>query len=402
MGNGVSVLEEARISNSSNGVNEFVRSIFMSLPRSDQRRWAEIYFRGLLTVQGKKTIRRMIDGTLGLEPSTASQSLQQFISQSTWDWYQMRELLARNIQRRLDPKAWVVNQSIVPKRGKHSVGVSHKFISSLGRTINCQVGIGLFLATNSGSVPIDWSLALDDTWTGDKGRRSRAKIPDDVVGRTDSAHIFSMVDRALGAWALPTAPIVAQISDCPDAFDLLSGLAERGLDFLVEVPASLEVLEQGTPEGVPAVDPVRSGPVQGEVTIAKKAIGVRTGQPHVATLMRSSGEAQCVYLRCSLVQLPGVRVSAALQPPVYRLCGQWSPTEGRPTRYWVTNMLHQRPDELMHLSSLGRCSAADLRHMEDSFGVKDFEGRSYPGWHRHMTLVSAAYTYHRLKQMASV
>lgn len=333
----------------------------------------------------------MIDGVLGLEPSTASQSLQQFISQSTWDWYQMRELLARNIQGRFDPKAWVVNRAIVPKRGKHSVGVSRRFVSSVGRTINCQVGIGLFLATGSGSVPIDWSLVLDDTWTRDEGRRSRAKIPDDVVGTTDSAHILSMVDRALGAWALPTAPIVAQISDCPDAFGLLSGLAERGLDFFVEVPASLEVLEQGTPVGVP-----------GEVTIAKDAVGVRAGQPHVATLMRSSGEAQCIYLRYSLVRLPGVRVPATLQPPVYRLYGQWSPTEGRLTRCWITNMLHQRPDELMHLSSLSRYSAADLRQMEDGFGVKDFEGRSYPGWHRHMTLVSAAYTYHRVKRMASV
>lgn len=39
--------------------------------------------------------------------------------------------------------------------------------------------------------------------------------------------------------------------------------------------------------------------------------------------------------------------------------------------------------------------------LEEDCGLLDFEGRSYPGWHHHMTLVSAAYTYSRLYSPAS-
>lgn len=34
--------------------------------------------------------------------------------------------------------------------------------------------------------------------------------------------------------------------------------------------------------------------------------------------------------------------------------------------------------------------------MGRSLGLLDFEGRSYPGWHHHMALVSAAYAFRSL------
>jgi hypothetical protein len=376
------------------GGSAFARRIFTPMQRADQRRWAEVYLQGLLTIPGKKTIRKMTDGIVDLEPSAATQSLQQFISQSTWDWYQVREMLAGNVQERLEPKAWVINQAIVPKRGRHSVGVGRRFVASAGRTVNCQVGIGLFLAADAGSAPIDWSLAIDDTWNRDEERRSRARIPDDAVGKSDATHILDMVDRVLGDWRLPAAPLVSQICDCPDAFSLLSGLIARGMDFLVEVPGSIEVAEPMQPVRVGGPPSGRPGGARGAATMTAKDIGrSRTVKPQVATTALASGDLQRFHLLSSLVHLPGVRLPAGVPDTLFRLYAEWSPTEGRPLRFWVTNLLYRHPDELMHLAALGRHSAADLQHMEDHFGVRDFEGRSYPGWHRHMTLVSAAYSY---------
>ena len=34
-----------------------------------------------------------------------------------------------------------------------------------------------------------------------------------------------------------------------------------------------------------------------------------------------------------------------------------------------------------------------MGEMADRYGLFDFEGRSFPGWHHHVTLVSAAYLY---------
>lgn len=39
-----------------------------------------------------------------------------------------------------------------------------------------------------------------------------------------------------------------------------------------------------------------------------------------------------------------------------------------------------------------------VREMSEDFGLLDFEGRSFPGWHHHMTLVSATYGYSGLQR----
>jgi DDE superfamily endonuclease len=332
----------------SHGPSVFARSLFTALPRPEQRRWAEVYLHGLLNVPGRKTVRKMVDAAGDLEPSRATQSLQQFISQSTWDWNRVRELLAHDVQSRLRPEAWVVNQVVMPKRGSHSAGVARRYVPAQGRVINCQMGFGLFLATEAGSVPIDWSLALGGAWDRDERRRSRARIPDEAVGGSDAQVVLDMVDRLLVTWGLPPAPLVASVRSAQDAARLAEGLGHRDVGFLVEVPDLPE------PAG-----------------------------------RRPRGAAR-------------TRPAAALPPaarPVYRLNAQWCPPTGHGSRSWMTNLVDRRPGELMHLAGLGRRSCSDLRAME-LFGAMDFEGRTYPGWHRHMTLVSAAYGYHRLEQQA--
>ena len=34
----------------------------------------------------------------------------------------------------------------------------------------------------------------------------------------------------------------------------------------------------------------------------------------------------------------------------------------------------------------------DFERITDRMGIRDYAGRSYDGWHRHVTLVSAAHT----------
>ncbi|MGQ4426735.1 hypothetical protein ACN6LL_001412, partial [Streptomyces violaceoruber] len=41
-----------------------------------------------------------------------------------------------------------------------------------------------------------------------------------------------------------------------------------------------------------------------------------------------------------------------------------------------------------------------LQRLQDDFGLLDFEGRSFPGWHHHMTMASAAGVYSHLTRDA--
>ncbi|MFK4273843.1 transposase, partial [Streptomyces milbemycinicus] len=60
-------------------LSDFAGEIFSSMSRVDQRRWGEVYLRGLLVVEGKKSVRRISEDVLSIP---AHQSLQQFINQS--------------------------------------------------------------------------------------------------------------------------------------------------------------------------------------------------------------------------------------------------------------------------------------------------------------------------------
>lgn len=75
---------------------------------------------------------------------------------------------------------------------------------------------------------------------------------------------------------------------------------------------------------------------------------------------------------------------------------QWQPGRVRPARVWLTNLTHARPQTVARLIRHAGDRAA-VAALEEDFGLLDFEGRSYPGWHHHMTMVSAACAYRSLQ-----
>src|SRR5215207_4352766 len=98
-------------------LGEFATEMFEPMARKDQRRWGEVYLRGLMLDGRRKSIEpmaaRLLDGD--------EQCLQQFVNQSPWEWAPVRRRLARRMQRELRPEAWVVDDTGFPKFGRHSV-----------------------------------------------------------------------------------------------------------------------------------------------------------------------------------------------------------------------------------------------------------------------------------------
>src|SRR5919197_671694 len=106
------LLETARPP-SEDELSGFCQQLFDSMPRSDQRKWGEVYVRGLLTVPGRKTIRRISDHVAG---GSVDQCLQQFVNQSPWRWEPVRRALALRAME-IRPQAWVVQEAAFPKAG---------------------------------------------------------------------------------------------------------------------------------------------------------------------------------------------------------------------------------------------------------------------------------------------
>lgn len=348
-------------------VSAFAENLFAALPRSDQRKWAEVYLRGLLTVSGRKSLRQLALAVPG--SPTASQCLQQFINASPWDWAPVRRELARTVATERPPDAWTIGAAVIPKRGEHSVGVHRRYVPGAGRALNCQVGIGLFLSDEESSIPVDWELFLHESWRSDADRLQRARIPAEVSGRPELAQVLDLLDRRPVTSASCATPLVADLCDLGDLGDLACAdrlpaeLAALGVNYLVRVP-STQLLAVAAP-GRPV-----------------------TPRPAAELLHAPPTRRRAPMLVSVPVLLPGSELP-------HRLWAQEPGTDPRAVRYYLTDLPDAGADRVISLLRHLERTEAAMAALGDGFGMRDFSGRSFLGWHHHMTMASAAYAYSR-------
>ncbi|TVP35294.1 transcriptional regulator [Streptomyces griseus subsp. griseus] len=347
-------------------LGDLPRLLFGHLHRSDQQRWGQVYLQGLLRTHGKKTVRRMAAVVTGSE--AASTSLHQFVNASPWEWAPARGELARWAARSLPVRAWTLAPAVLPKRGDRSPGVHQRFLPESGRTVNCQLGMGLFLDVGRAHVPVDWQLFLPPRFTHDETVRDRAKIPATTRTQPLWDHALSLV-REMTSWSHGnTAPVVADLTSLCDVDPLAQRLQGSGHPFVLAVPGQ-------TALGGPEVPP-------GDKESARGLL-LRRGVRHPA------GAGRHVVSHETTVR--GLRPDGERAHGPGRLMAEWDAGSGRPGRIWLTNITDRNPAELLELARSPRGASAAVHRMGEDFGLLDFEGRSFPGWHRHMTLVSAAY-----------
>lgn len=358
-------------------VSAYCQRVFDSIPRVDQRRWAEVYLRGLLFLDGRKSVRKMAENLLSLP---VNQSLQQFINQSPWDWVPIRAEVARRRAAFSPTPAWLVSRATIPKRGSHSVGVVQQFVPEAGRRVNCQVGLALSLSGDDTDVPVNWRLLLSGKWAHDKDAREKVYLPDENRGLPEWAEILSMVDET-ARWGITPAPLVAEIADPRDTVALAGALTDRGVDFVLKTHDSLRTLAPETllaEAGPPSSRHARAG----------------TRRPHVATeeyRPHAERRANGVSFVSAKVHLP--TYGKGRSGNVVRLVLQRATNRCSGTGTWITNLTQRPLDEVMRLACLTNRGKETLRQLRSDYGLNDFEGRSFRGWHHHMTMVSVAWAF---------
>ncbi|MFF8458493.1 IS701 family transposase [Streptomyces albidoflavus] len=371
----------------STSISAYAETVFGHLRRADQRRWAAAYVRGLLTTPGRKSARRLAAQLRA--GATGAQSLHQFANASPWDWTPARHELLHLTERRTQVRAWTIGVAVLPKRGNHSCGVHQHFVRSSGRTVNCQVGIGLFLSSDTAHIPADWRLQLPEKWLDDDELRARTRIPEDVRHRSPAGHALHLVDSLTAVSGRAQVPVVADTSHHPTSGALLATeLTARGRDSVIAVPHGLRVVPEGqrlvarnAPDGVLTA---------GRLLELLSPKGVTATAPGFGPAPASRAD----RLVSALVRLPGRR---GLSPGVYRVFARRPAGTPGVGRVWLTSLVRPPLHELLPLVRAQSGTAAALADLTENYGPRDFEGRSYPGWHHHMTLASAAYAYRRLE-----
>jgi len=159
-----------------------------------------LYVAGLIGPGDRKSVGPMAER---LAPGDYDQ-LHHFVSSGVWDAAPLEEELAQQADALVGgPDAvLVIDDTSLPKKGQHSVGVAPQYASALGKTSNCQSLVSVTLASREVPVMLGLRLFLPESWTGDPERMTRARVPKDrQVTLTKPEIAVEEIDRVVASGA---------------------------------------------------------------------------------------------------------------------------------------------------------------------------------------------------------
>jgi SRSO17 transposase len=383
----------------------FLADAVLLMGRKERREHAEEYLRGLLMDGERKSIEpmasRMPDGDV--------QALQQFVNQSPWSSQKVQASLARKVEHEFVPEAyWVIDEVSFPKQGQHSVGVARQYCGALGKTANCQVAVTLDLGTEESSTPLDWALYLPEKWIQDPVRRKEAGVPEEITFKTKPGLALALIDE-VKAWGLQDRLVLTD-SGYGDVYEFRQGLRSRKLDYVVQVSGGLMAW---TEDPHPPEPPMKRGgkiprkrfyakdfpPPRSLCQIAKdlpsqswKKVTWREG---------SKGPLSSRFARVIVWMANGLVQGKTMEEPSVELLIEWPEGDKEPWKYWLSSLPpHRTSFRGLVRKAKGRFRIEqDYEEMKGELGLDHFEGRSWQGWHHHVTLVTLAYAFLTLEKM---
>ena len=401
---------------------EFTAGMLGGLARSEQRAAGELYVRGLLTDGRRKSMQPMA-ARLGVD----HQRLQQFITSSTWDYVAVRRNVARWFAASQPVEALVVDDTGFAKDGTALPCVARQYSGTLGKVGNCQIGVSVHLVNERASCAADWRLFCPESWDDTKlddpvaaararRRRERAGIPDEVRHTEKWRLALEMIEEMTGpgGWGLleqitaaggERPVVVADAGDGEGAAFRLQ-LEARGWRYVIAVKGTTSAHAHGTvPQmlayggmGRPSVPRYRTAPVSlRQLAIAhadqiqpvtwRQGTRVTKGNPDAAM----TSWFLAIRVRPANRDIP--RADDGSLPECW-LLAEWPAHADEPTDYWLSTLPADTPIAgLVRLAKIRWRIEHDYRELKTGLGLDHFEGRSFTGWHRHVTLAVLAQAF---------
>jgi SRSO17 transposase len=387
-----------------NRFESYIERLATAVGHADRRWPLEAYITGLLLPGERKSVEPMAAKIDPRHVSRAHQAMHHFVASAPWDEREVlavaRDYALTQLERHAPVGAWVVDDTGIPKKGNHSVGVSWQYCGVLGKQANCQVAVSVSLVNRTMSVPAAWRLYLPEKWTQDQKLRAEARIPAEVVFLKKWQIALEEIDALLEE-DLPPAPVVAD-SGYGGVTEFRDALTERGFSYAVGIKGETTVWAPGkqplppkraTGRGRPAKRVRRTAdhkPVSARELAAllpKKAWKMVRWREGTKGTMMSRFAAQRVR--------PAHRDEKRSEPrPIEWLLMEWPIGEPEPTKYWLSTVPeHAELAELVSLAKIRWRVERDYQELKDELGLDHYEGRGWRGFHHHGVLCMAAYCF---------
>lgn len=346
--------------------------------RSETRERVKAYLRGLLSPVERKNGWQLAEEA-GFSTPYAMQYL---LNRAVWESDQVRDQLQIYVREMMGDQrgVYILDETGFLKKGKKSVGVQRQYSGTAGRVENCQIGVFLAYATQTGQTLVDRELYLPKSWTQDRQRCREADVPEEVTFATKPQLAARMLWRALDAGLC--AKWVT--GDCVYGSHrpLRAGLEERSQAYALCVKCSESVDVQGERKRVDRIAADLGADQWQRLSAGSGSKGPRLFDWVCVELDKPEQEGwqRCLVVRRSLVE--GEKPADLAYVLVFAPCGTTLQEMVAPigTRWTVEQCFEEGKGEV---------------------GLDEYEVRSWHGWFRHITLSMLAHAFLMVLRMQS-
>jgi len=351
------------------------------------------YLLGLLSDSRRKSMSAMLERVN--DPGTY-QAFQHFITHAPWTaeavWKRLREVVPERTG------VLILDGTSFPKQGTASVGVARQYCGTRGKIANCQVAVTVALWTGVRAWLLGAILYLPEEWLTPR-QRARAQIPSTVRFEPKWRMAVTLLRHVRAAGFRVTA--VVGDAEFGDNATLRRTLHRAKLPYALGVSSDLKVFL-----GTPALEP--PPPLTGKGrprTRRRLPLHTHTVEARAWAATQPARQWRLVSWRNGTnpawrARFCAVRVTPAhdwrerrLAPEVWLLCERdLGPTPR--TKYYVVDLPATASlSALVRLAHQRWAIEQQYQELKDELGLDHFEGRSFPGWHRHVVLTALAYSW---------
>jgi SRSO17 transposase len=382
----------------------YVERIISALGHADRAAPFQSYCAGLLLPGDRKSIEPIAARVQPGRVRAAHQSLHHFVAKADWsDEAVLAAVRARVlpiIQQHGPIQALIVDDTGIPKKGTHSIGVARQYCGQLGKQDNCQVAVSLSAANDHASLPIAYRLYLPHEWADDAHRRAQAGVPDDIVFQTKPRIALEQL-RAARATGIEANLVLADAGYGTDT-DFRDGITDIGLAYAVGIQSSTTLWPPGMAPLPPKqwrghgrpTSAIRRDSEHQPVSAKQLALGLpKRAWRRVAWREGTNTE---LASRFAAVRVrPAHRDYQRSTPRAEEWCVvEWPAGEPEPTKYFLSTLpatISRRA--LVAAIKLRWRIERDYQDLKQELGLGHYEGRGWRGFHHHATLCIAAYGF---------
>ena len=250
---------------------------------------------------------------------------------------------------------------------------------------------------------------MPQEWAHDAPRRQKTGIPQEIGHREKWRLALDTLDELAG-WGLVPPVVVADAGYGQNA-DFREGLSERGIGYVVAIRSDVTVHPHDAQPTAPAWSGNGRRPQPRYRHKPSSVAALAAGQGRQAFTEVTWREGSRGPMRSRFVALrvrpAGIRARRLAQAaatareglwdgvlPEVTLLVEWPQDAQEPTDYWLSSLPAGTPvAELVRLAKIRWRIEHDYRELKHGLGLDHFEGRSWAGWHHHVTLVTAAHAF---------